>query len=184
MGTTSSSNSIKEENKQLVEEFPFLLPVDKDGNILPEYDYSYTMLDKMPAGWRKRFGKRMCREIKKSILETDNLGTYHFEEVAEEFGSLSVYDFGGNLEVKNKILPKYALISKFVCGICGVDAEVIAVPWLFPLCKNCATSDKPGAYTDIEKFYGVKREQKVKKEKPKRKRLYRAPGSPVNDNDS
>lgn len=38
-------------NKELVEEFPFLLPRNRfTGEVPKDYDYSYTELDAMPEG--------------------------------------------------------------------------------------------------------------------------------------
>ena len=54
----------KEENKALIERFPFLMPHNRFTDKIPEdFDYHYTELDAMPDGWRIAFGEQMCQEI-------------------------------------------------------------------------------------------------------------------------
>ena len=45
-------------NAKLIDEFPFLKPPSTD------YDYSYTLLDQLPLGWRKTFVPDMLKELK------------------------------------------------------------------------------------------------------------------------
>lgn len=53
-----------EENRKLIEKYPFLYPRYKwSMHELEDYDYSFTELDEMPYGWRKTFGEEMCEEI-------------------------------------------------------------------------------------------------------------------------
>lgn len=56
-----------EENKNLIEHYPFLLPWDGwNDTVREDYDYSYTELDEMPRGWRKAFGEMMMENSEKS----------------------------------------------------------------------------------------------------------------------
>ena len=73
MPTTSEQSNteldIREINKNLVSEFPFILPKNRYTGRVPDgYDYSYTALDWMPPGWKKKFGIKMCKDIKKSLI--------------------------------------------------------------------------------------------------------------------
>ena len=87
-------NSI-EENKKLIEKFPFLLPRNRFTDKVPkDYDYSYTELDDMPDGWRKAFGIQMCQEIRDDLIQFDYLDKYRIVQIKEKFGGLRWYDNG------------------------------------------------------------------------------------------
>lgn len=59
----------KEENKALIERFPFLLPRNRWTDEIPDdFNYDYTELDAMPNGWRIAFGEQMCEEIAEALL--------------------------------------------------------------------------------------------------------------------
>lgn len=109
-------------NKELVEEFPFLLPRNRFTGEVPEnYDYSHTELDSMPEGWRKAFGIQLCKELKHALGE--NLHNYRVMQIKEKYGDLCWYDAGGN-DKTFKILDKYQTISAHTCIICGKPGEL------------------------------------------------------------
>ena len=79
----------QEENKRLVERFPFLLPRSRWTDLPEEdYDYSWTELDAMPDGWRKAFGEMMCSEIKCALLSVSQeaLDNYRIVQIKEKYG--------------------------------------------------------------------------------------------------
>ena len=144
-----------ESNRKLVEEYPFLLPKDNyTGRVPNNYDYSYTKLDEMPAGWRKKFGLSMCSSIKKTLEKQNALKGFAIESIKEKFGALQVYTYGGTRVIENLVLPNYSKISERVCCVCGERATKIAVPWIVPLCDKCANSERPNSYVDIDYYYG------------------------------
>ena len=121
-------------NKELVEEFPFLLPKNRLTGEVPEnYDYSYTELDAMPEGWRKAFGIQLCKELKEALGE--NLHNYRIMQIKEKYGDLCWYDCGGNDETF-KILDKYQTISANTCIKCGQPGELDFDGWILTLCKK------------------------------------------------
>ena len=147
--------SKEEKNKELVEMFPFILPKNNmTGRVPDNYDYSYTALDWMPPGWKKKFGLKMCKDIAKSLTRTGNPRKFQIEDIKEKYGALHVYTYGSTLEIENKILPKYERISQRVCGVCGEPATKISIAWIYPLCDKCANSGRPNSYVDIDYFYG------------------------------
>lgn len=148
-------NAKIEENKALVEQFPFLVPIDAYSGRVPNgYDYSYTVLDYMPSGWRKNFGIKMCKEIKKELVANGDINQFKITDIKEKYGALRVYDYGSTQRIEKKILPKYGRLSERTCGICGRPATKIAIAWIFPLCDDCAKSEKPDSFVDIEYYYG------------------------------
>ena len=53
-----------EENKKLIEKYPFLMPRNVwTDELLKDYDYSFTLYDEMPKGWADAFGMQMLEEI-------------------------------------------------------------------------------------------------------------------------
>ena len=128
-----------EENKKLIEEFPFLLPRSRFFDKVPNnYDYSYTELDNMPEGWRKAFGIEMCKEIKAELLKHNYLNDYRILEIKEKYGGLRWYS-GPTLKDSNllDIIHKYEDLSFKICIDCGKQAEYISKGWISPYCKNC-----------------------------------------------
>ena len=147
--------SDEEKNKELIDQFPFLLPKSMYTNRPPDgYDYSYTVLDWMPAGWKKKFGVKMCKDIMKSLESNRCVDRFQIEDIKEKYGELRVYTYGSTMEIEGKILPKYTGISQRICGICGEPATKISIGWIFPLCDKCANSSKPNSYVDIDYYYG------------------------------
>lgn len=105
-----------DENKRLIERYPFLALYDRTGKPLDGYDY--TWLDDMPDGWRTAFGEQMCEEIKDELLKfsyEDNtwLNHYRIVQIKEKYGC---YDKETEILTKNgwkyfKDLSKEDLIA-------------------------------------------------------------------------
>mgnify|MGYP007099007032 FL=1 len=96
-----------EENQELVKRFPFLLP--RNGwtdEVASDYDYSYTVLDVMPEGWRKAFGMQLCQELSQALQEAGFLEQYRILQIKEKYGWLCWYDNGAP-EAAQKVLAKY-----------------------------------------------------------------------------
>ncbi len=158
MPTTSQRSNteldIREINKNLVSEFPFILPKNRYTGRVPDgYDYSYTALDWMPPGWKKKFGIKMCKDIKKSLEKNSGPIAYQIEDIKEKYGALEVYGYGSTIDIENRVLPKYERMSERICGVCGKPATKIAIAWIFPLCDDCANSERPNSYVDIDYYY-------------------------------
>ena len=130
-----------EENKALIEKYPILLPKNVyTGNPIYKYDYSYTCLDHMPAGWAKAFGIPMFEDIQNEVNtwskeEQDN---FVFMDIKEKFGELRVY--ASHVTDKMfEILEAYCAISRNVCIVCGkLDVPMVNRGWISPYCHDCA----------------------------------------------
>jgi len=132
-----------EENKRLVARYPFLLPFDRyTGRVLEGFDYSYTVLDDMPHGWRVAFGEKMCEEIRDRLVKSGCLDRYRVFQIKEKFGKLRWYDFffeGACVETTTTdIISKYEQLSVRTCILCGKPAEQIGAIWNAPCCNGCA----------------------------------------------
>jgi hypothetical protein len=130
---------IKNRNKKLVEEYPFLLPrnvwTDK---LHKDYNYEYTWYDDIDKGWQIGFGKLLLEDLKQALVETNYLYDFRFMQIKEKYGSLRLYCNGIPQEVHD-VLRKYEFISEYVCIQCGSPNAYVVndYGWYLPLCKDC-----------------------------------------------
>lgn len=145
----------KEENRRLVEKYPFLLPHNRwTEKKSDSYDYSYTELDNMPQGWRQAFGEELCKEIKQELESTNNLDNYRITDIKEKYGLLRWYDFGGTEKMAREIIPEYVTRSKYTCIRCGIPATKISIGWISPYCDECANKiSHYEHFVDIDAWY-------------------------------
>ena len=131
------------------------MPKDRyTGRVAKNYDYSYTKLDEMPIGWKKKFGLRMCTAIRTNLTTEDALKRFNIEEFKEEYGALKVYTYGSTRIIERLLIPQFSKMSERTCCVCGADATKIAIVWTMPVCDKCANSKLPNSYVDIDYFYG------------------------------
>jgi hypothetical protein len=158
----------KKKNKELIAEYPFLLPRNRfTGEVDLDYNYAYTELDAMPEGWRKAFGEQMCKEIKNALGK--NLNNYRIMQIKEKFGSLRWYDNGATEKV-NRIISKYEILSAVTCIECGEPATRVTKGWISPFCDN--HFPRPYVNGELEStdyFYKVKNGKILWNEKGKKK---------------
>ena len=140
-----------EYNRELCKRYPFLKPggarFNDDG-----FDYTYTLLDDMPDGWRIAFGERLCEELLKSLERAggDRLEDYAVIQIKEKFGGLRWYD-NGLTDEGYEILDKYKKLSERTCICCGKPATKITKGWISPYCDDCI---RPGAdYWTVKEFF-------------------------------
>ena len=141
-------------NKKLVEEYPFLQLRDPwTGDVYDDEDYSFTMLDDMPEGWRNAFGIKMCDEIKEELIRCKYLDEYRVVQVKEKFGALRWYDYGvpDGCRVPD-IINTYEKISAYTCIRCGKPATKISNGWICPWCDDCA-KEVGGKFEPIEEWF-------------------------------
>lgn len=137
------NKQIIQENKELIERYPFLLPRNRwTGKVSDSYDYSYTELDAMPKGWKIAFGKQICEEIREELIRANYLDKYRISQIKEKYGSLRWYDFGATEKILKEIIPKYERLSERTCIKCGKPATKISLGWVSPWCDNCADEIK------------------------------------------
>lgn len=126
-----------ERNKVLIEKYPFLLPYNRwTGEVVKNYNYSYTELDDMPQGWRIKFGEEICEEIKQALVKRNCLDKYRIIQIKEKFGFLHWYSNYFITEVED-IIRKYEAISVKTCIICGKDGKMRDFGWISPYCDEC-----------------------------------------------
>lgn len=129
-----------EKNKELCKKYPFLIPRNRwTGEVVEDYDYSYTELDAMPDGWRKVFGEQMCEEIQNELnkLSEEDKLKYRILQIKEKYGYLRWYSNWHTDEIA-KIITKYEELSERTCIKCGAPATKISLGWISPWCDECA----------------------------------------------
>ena len=134
---------VKIKNRILCRLYPFLVPWNRfTGGTIPNYDYSFTELDALPIGWRKRFGLRMCHEIKDALLRDEDLDRWRIVQLKEKYGVMRLYDNGCRIysDVQN-IERKYEALSAHTCIKCGAEATRITLGWVAPYCDKCCPEE-------------------------------------------
>lgn len=135
-----SYNKIIDYNKSLIKRYPFLLPRNIwNGYMLDHYDYTFTLADEIPDGWRIAFGDQMLEEIRDECIKCNYLDQYTIIEIKEKFGALRLYTgpVPSNSRL-SEIAYKYEAMSEKICIECGEPAKYISTGWISPYCKNCA----------------------------------------------
>lgn len=124
-------------NKQLIEEYPFLLPKNVfSGDVPEDYDYSYTLLDEIPQGWLNSFIPDFLKELKEALIKDNLLDDYFILQIKEKWGYLHWYD-NGRTESVDKIITKYEKISQDFCIRCGKKATKMTSGWITYVCDAC-----------------------------------------------
>lgn len=136
----NSPEGSPEYNHWLILEFPFLLPVtEKTAEFIEYFDYSWTMLDSMPNGWRKAFGLQMCFEIKSLLEKVNFVDQYRVVQIKEKYSGLRWYDNGVPKSIYkefSELIDKYERLSERTCVQCGNPATKISVGWICPWCDE------------------------------------------------
>jgi hypothetical protein len=131
---------IRNENRKLIEKYPFLTPIDFMGRKISKklHKYDFTLLDEMPSGWRKTFGKLLAEDINQQLLRDGiDPNDYIVQQVKEKFGELRWYDYNGSKAI-DKIINDYSHLSGNICCICGKpDVPMLSLSWISPFCEKC-----------------------------------------------
>lgn len=123
---------------------------------------TYTELDNMPKGWRKRFGIQMCKELKEAIKKCPDKNykkDFRITDIKEKFGTLRFYVNHESEEVK-RVIQKYEYISQYVCITCGEDAVKQSLGWISPYCNKHLPSNQQWKW--INPVYGWSNSEKEK----------------------
>ena len=126
----------KEENKKLVERYPFLLPRNIWTDEVPDsYDYSYIKGVEIPDGWKKLF-LQLCEDIRQPLIDADCLEKFRLSQIKEKYNALCCYHFGAPPEVQD-IIDKYSVMSGYVCTKCGKPAMYETQGYIESFCEDC-----------------------------------------------
>ena len=105
---------------------------------------TYTELNAMDKGWRKRFGIQFCKELKHAILKSGGkkyMKDFRITQMKEKWGRFECYVNMYSPEV-TRVIEKYGYISKYVCVKCGEDAVKQSLGWISPYCEEHLPKDQ------------------------------------------
>lgn len=127
-------------NKSLIKRFPFLLPRKAwTGEVVEDYDYTWTEADCIPDGWLVAFGEIFLEELREELIKFDFLDKYRVVQIKEKYGSLRFYDAGCPKDSNiYDIIEKYSTLSENICIDCGKpDVPMVYDSWISPYCPEC-----------------------------------------------
>lgn len=99
---------------------------------------TYTELDSLEKGWRKRFGIDLCKDLRRALIKSGGynlLFSYRIHQIKEKWGYLHWYGNGYNKEI-DEVLEKYEKLSEETCIICGKPATWTRLDWISPYCDD------------------------------------------------
>lgn len=124
-------------NRFLIENYPFITPNDINGKRIENPDYSSTLLDDIPEGWKVGFGYFFCEDLKDLLVKLDLLDSFQILQIKEKFGKLCVYTNSDNRHI-HSLIDRYSERSLHCCVDCASqDAMPIKALHVVPLCKRC-----------------------------------------------
>jgi len=104
--------------------------------------YSETWFDYIPDGWRKAFGKRLCKDLKKALKKDKISRAFRILDIKEKYGTLRIHASCIGPET-NKIIEYYEQLSKCYCIVCGKPARYCSKGWIEFYCEKCLCSTHP-----------------------------------------
>ena len=127
-------------NKKLVEELPFLRPLNYDGSVDTTYDYDWTQLDHFPNGWRKLIIKHL-KAVKEVLVKYGQMDKLIIVESKEKWGEARIYysglDNADCYDEIDEIFNRMSAESGKTCCVCGKKAEYQTIGWILPFCGKC-----------------------------------------------
>ena len=124
-----------EEEKMIVEKYPFLRVRNIDGSI--DESAKFPMMDlEIPNGWGKLFAQ-MCDDLKEVLIEEGYLNTFYFVQIKEKYNQLECYPGHFMTDKISQVLRKYEYLSQFVCTECGKPATKVTTGYIASVCDDC-----------------------------------------------
>lgn len=131
-------NLSKEENKLLVEYFPFLQPRNVWTDKIPEdYDYDYILgVGDLPYGWERLF-LLYAKHLKVELDKFNFTNKFRFSQIKEKYGDMRLYNNGYPKDSKCLDLEYiYSHLSTYVCQECGKPAKYESRGWIAQECEE------------------------------------------------
>jgi hypothetical protein len=124
-----------EEQKQVIEKYPFLRARNIDGTIDTESKFPMMFLE-IPDGWYKLFFQ-MCDDIKPLLEKEGVMDDFYFIQCKEKFNSLRCYSNGTASQEVEDIIAKYEHMAYYVCTVCGKPATCVSTGYWASFCDDC-----------------------------------------------
>ena len=128
---------LRELNKLMIAEFPFLLPRNRwTDQPMEDYDYSYNEWQAIALGWQINFGWRLLHELNILVQAMEHPENFRIEQIKEKFGEFRLY-CNGNMDIY-QLIDDYTALSRTICIRCGKPATVASTSWISFYCDDCA----------------------------------------------
>ena len=128
---------LRELNKLMIKEFPFLLPRNRwTDQPMENYDYSYNEWQALELGWQVNFGWRLLHELNILVQAMDHPENFRITQIKEKFGEFRLYCNGGR-DIQ-QLIDEYTQYSRTICIRCGKPATVASTGWISFYCDDCA----------------------------------------------
>ena len=133
-----------EQNKELVDKYPFLWPrylnSDNFGEKWEPYNYDYTELDNLPDGWVNSWVPKFLNEVKDILIKKNLLNDYFVVRFVHTLWNK--FNFKGNIDIPEitELVKKYSAELNQYCMFCGKE-PIYKSTWGFYACKECAKND-------------------------------------------
>ena len=131
------------ENSMLISKYPFLLPLDYQGKVPKDYDFTFTEIDMLPRGWRNLMIDMSAELLAYFHQRNIDPYTFHIDQLKEKWSQIRLYyslhcDDKYTDEGIDEIIQKYEELSEHTCCECGKEATLMSRGWICPYCKDCA----------------------------------------------
>ena len=139
MTESQKKKKIRESNKVLCEQYPFLTCYTDNEETTPTYDFTWQ--DDVEEGWVKAFCPQMWDELKAILEKYDYVNKLRFLQIKEKWGLLTIYYGGLPREVYDEVFEwsqKYEKLSEEVCKYCGKPSTRQTLGWITYVCDDCA----------------------------------------------
>lgn len=134
---SNKAERLKELNKLMIEEFPFLLPRSRwTDKVVDNYDYSYNEWQALELGWQLNFGWKFLHELNILVQTLEQSDHFRITQIKEKFGELRFYCNGDNAIYQ--LIQDYTDYSRTICIRCGKPATVATTGWISFYCDDCA----------------------------------------------
>ena len=120
-------------------------------------------LDAMDDGWKKEFGIKFCKDLRKAIIKDCGLkGLFDFRiiQIKEKWGRFECY-VNNNTKHITDVIEKYGDLSENVCICCGKKATKMTMGYVIPYCNGCIPKDRIFKYILPENDIEIKHNKEI-----------------------
>ena len=123
------------ENSMLISKYPFLLPLDYQGKVPKDYDFTFTEIDMLPRGWRNLMIDMSAELLAYFHQRNIDPYTFHIDQLKEKWSQIRLYyslhcDDKYTDEGIDEIIQKYEELSEHKCCECGKEATLMSRGWI------------------------------------------------------
>lgn len=133
-----------EQNKELIDKYPFLWPRYLDSYYFGEkwepYDYNYTELNNLPDGWVNSWVPKFLDDVKNILIKKNLLDDYFIVRFVHTLWNKINYKANIDIPEITELVKKYSNKLNNYCMFCG-KPPVYKSTWGFYACKECAKND-------------------------------------------